>query len=180
MRDYHGLFQYPFPKWMSADDDVVRANANNDILVVAHNSSVDSTNSKWTFEQGMSSFQTKLSWIYGRFRKAIDNESCEYGSVRFFTTPQSTGWTQAGQFPNINDTESCNELLYAPQKGNFATAMYSSFLVIYKPAAAEYHDEDNNKTTLFQYSWDMGTHLLYNWKTLLWLWLVRLKILFHW
>jgi len=146
-------FQYPFPIW--ADEDAERPNANTDILVVAHN-----FNSYWPPEEGLSSLPTKLSWTCGRFRKARDNESCEYGSVKFFTTPQSTGWTQAGQFPNVNDTQPCNELLYVPQKSNFATALYSSFMVIYKPAAPENQDEDtlfNNNNTLFEYSYYRGT-----------------------
>ncbi|ODM91725.1 Cubilin [Orchesella cincta] len=133
-----GTVSFPSSVW----DRAANQSETKEIFVLAHSLSI-------VPGEDMSTMPTNISWTSGVFKKK--NDSCDYGSVTFYTFPSQTGWTTEDQYPDANDTASCTDFITVPAKRNIWSANLTAFLVIYKPIEFEQIEEN---TTQFSFAFE--------------------------
>ncbi|CAL8069663.1 unnamed protein product [Orchesella dallaii] len=139
--DPYGTIDYPSSDWGDGDQS-----AKNEILVIASSLQIGAEDDPFTMP-------TNMSWSLGTFKKA--NQTCDYGSITFYTTPEPDGWLTREKFPNPNDTTLCPDVVNVPAKKNICSTIFSAFLAVFKPIPAE-PNSDNETSFRFTYEKSAG------------------------
>ncbi|CAL8070959.1 unnamed protein product [Orchesella dallaii] len=134
--DENGTITYPGSEW--GDGPL----ASNEIFVLASSMNLRD----WDDDQ----VSLNLHWDSGVFRKS--NESCEYGSVMFYTSPKSNGWQTVGRIPSENATSSCSNVVTVPPKKRLFNFEDFSYLAVYKPNSGNQPQEN---ATHFNFTFEM-------------------------
>ncbi|CAL8069677.1 unnamed protein product [Orchesella dallaii] len=133
-----GTVSYPSSVWG------VRNSTNKEIFVLAHSLNVK-------VGDDMSTMSTNISWSSGVFKKS--NDSCQYGTVSFYSTPTQNGWTTRGQIPSANELSSCANSVAVPTKEDIWSTDLTAFLTIFKPISSE--QDENSMSFTFTFSKSM-------------------------
>ncbi|ODM91721.1 Deleted in malignant brain tumors 1 protein, partial [Orchesella cincta] len=114
--DSYGTIDYPSAEW--GDEE----STNNEIFVLA---------SSLNTRDGDALFTSMINWNSGTFQKS--NDSCDYGSLSFYSTQYFKGWLERPRLPSVNATSTCSNVIHEPARRNIFNTEFSSFLAIYKP-----------------------------------------------